>query len=168
MIDAVALLALGLLVVAVVASVVPGVPAGAVALLAVYIDVLFGAGEGMALWLLFSFTVVGLLAIVVDLFGGAITARAKGASQRTTFLAAGVGLVLLFVAGPIGVLLGIFGTVLVLALYDGRSFEEAGGNAVWATAGMLASGAAVFLLVLSMLVAYVVFVLWFGSGMGAL
>jgi len=165
--DAVTLLALGLLVGAVLSTVVPGVPSGAVALLAVYIEFLFGTGDGMALWLLFSFTVVGLLAIVVDLFGGAITARAKGAGQRTTFLAAAVGLVLFFVAGPVGVLIGMFGTVLLLELYDGRPFEEAGSNAVWATAGMLASGAAVFLLVFSMLVGYVVFVLWPGSGLSA-
>jgi hypothetical protein len=164
MVDAVGLVVLGLLVIAVVASVVPGVPAGAIALLAVYIEYLFGMGDRMGLWLLFSFTVVGLLAIVIDLFGGAITARAKGASQQTTVLAAVVGLVLLFVAGPIGVLVGMFGTVLWSELRDDRPFEEAVDNAVWTTAGMLASGAAVFLLVLSMLVAYVVFVLWLGSG----
>lgn len=165
MVDTVALLALGLLVVAVIASVVPGVPAGAIALLAVYIEYFFGMGDRMGLWLLFSFTVVGLLAILVDLFAGAITARAKGASQRTTVLAAAVGLVLLFVAGPIGVLVGMFGTVLWSELHDDRSFEEAWDNAVWTTAGMLVSGVAVFLLVLSMLVGYVVFVLWLGSGM---
>lgn len=164
MVDPVALLALGLLVIAVIASVVPGVPAGAIALLAVYIEYFFGRGDRIGLWLLFSFTVVGLLAIVIDLFGGAITSRAKGASQQTTILAAGVGLVLFFVVGPIGVLIGMFGTVLLSELRD-RPFEAAWDNAVWATAGMLVSGAAVFLLVLSMLVGYVVFVLWLGSGM---
>lgn len=163
--DAVTLVALGLLVVAVVASVVPGVPAGLVALLAVYLEYIFGPGSRMSLWLLFSFTVVGVLAVIVDLFGGAVTARAKGASNRTTYLAAAVGLVLFFVAGPIGVLAGLFGTVFALELYDGREVEPAFDNAVWATAGMLASGVAVFLLVLSMLVGYVVFVVWFGSGM---
>ncbi|MEF8801112.1 MAG: DUF456 domain-containing protein [Halolamina sp.] len=167
MVDAVALLALGLLVIAVIASVVPAVPAGAIALLAVYIEYLFGTGNEMGLWLLFSFTVVGGLAILIDLFGGAITARAKGASQQTTVLAAAVGLVLFIVAGPIGVLVGMFGTVLWSELRDDRPFEQAWDNAVWTTAGMLASGAAVFLLVLSMLVAYVVFVLWLGSGMTA-
>lgn len=165
MFDAVTLFALGLLVVAVVASVVPGVPAGVVALLAVYLEFFFGPGNRMSLWLLFSFTVVGLLAVVIDLFGGAVTARAKGASQRTTLIAAVVGLVLFFVAGPIGVILGIFGTVLVIELHDGQEFEDAWDKGVWATAGMLASGVAVFLLVLSMLLGYVVFVVWLGGGM---
>lgn len=168
MLDAVTLLALGLLVVAVVASVVPGIPAGLIALLAVYLEYFFGMGNRMSLWLLVSFTVVGLLAVVIDLFGGAVTARAKGASNRTTYIAAAVGLVLFFVAGPIGVVVGMFGTVLVSELNDGREFEDAWDNAIWATAGMLASGAAVFLLVLSMLVGYVVFVVWLGSGLGTL
>ena len=101
----------------------------------------------------------------IDLFGGAITAKAKGASQKTTIIAALVGLVLFFVAGPIGVVVGMFGTVLLFELRDGREFEDAWENAIWATAGMLASGMAVFLLVLSMLVGYVVFVLWLGGGM---
>jgi len=163
MFDIMTLVALALLVLAVVASAVPGVPAGLLALAGVYIDFLFGTGR-MSVWLLVSFTVVGVLAVVVDLFGGAVAARGRGASTQTTALAAAAGLVLFFVAGPLGVLLGMFGTVFALELYrEDRSFAEALDNGVWATAGMLASGAAVFLLVLSMLAGYVVFVLWLGS-----
>lgn len=161
MADAIALFALALLVIAVVASVVPSVPAGLIALSAIYIEYFFGP-DRMHIWLLASFTVVGLLAVVVDLFGGAIAARSKGASKKTTYLAGLVGLVLFFVTGPIGVLIGIFGTVLWSELSSDKPFDEAWDNAVWGTAGMLASGAAVFLLVLSMLVGYVVFVLWLG------
>ena len=165
MFDAVTLFVLGLLVVAVIASVVPGVPAGLVALLGVYLEYFFGPNGRMSLWLLFSFTVVGVLAVIIDLFGGAVTARAKGASSRTTLIAAVVGLALFFVAGPVGVVLGMFGTVLAIELHDGQEFEDAWDTGVWATAGMLASGAAVFFLVLSMLVGYVVLVLWLGGGM---
>ncbi|WP_053947093.1 DUF456 domain-containing protein [Halolamina sediminis] len=160
MIDAVTAVTLALLVGAVVASVVPGVPSGLLALVGVYTEYLFGPGR-MGLWLLLSFTVVGILTIVVDLFGGAITGRAKGASTTTTLLAAAVGLVLLFVLGPLGVLLGMFGTVFLSELRrDDRDTEAALDNALWATLGMLASGAAVFLLSASMLAGYVVFALW--------
>ena len=161
MVDAVTLLALALLVAAVVASVVPGVPAGLLSLAGIYAEFLYG--DGMAPWLLVSFTAVGVLAIVVDLFGGAIAGRARGTSNRTTLLAAVAGLALLFVVGPLGVLLGMFGTVFVLELRrDDRASEQALANALWATAGMLASGVAVFLLVASMLAGYLVFVLWLG------
>ena len=161
MFDAVTLLALALLVAALIASVVPGVPSGLLALAGIYVEFLYG--DGMALWLLLSFTVVGALALVVDLFGGAIAGRARGTSNRTTLLAAAAGLVLLFVLGPLGVLLGMFATVFLLELRrDDREFEESLENAVWATAGMLASGVAVFLLVASMLAGYAVFVLWLG------
>lgn len=160
--DAVTLVALALLVAAVVASVVPGIPSGLLALVAVYAEFFFGGG--MALWLLASFTVVGVLTIVVDLFGGAIAGRARGASNATTLLAAVAGLVLFFVLGPLGVLLGMFGTVFLLEIRrDDRTSEAAWQNALWATVGMLASGAAVFLLSLSMLAGYVVFVLWLGG-----
>lgn len=160
MIDAVVAVALVLLVAGVVASVVPGVPAGLLSLAGVYVQFFF---EGMGLWLLLSFTVVGVLAVVVDLFGGAIAGRARGASKGTTLLAAVAGLLLFFVLGPIGVLLGMFATVFVLEIRrDDREFEQAWDNAVWATLGMLASGVAVFLLVASMLGGYVVFVLWLG------
>ncbi|MBP1986147.1 DUF456 domain-containing protein [Halolamina salifodinae] len=165
MIDAVSILALALLVLAVVASGVPGVPAGLLALAGVYVEYLFGSG-GMTLWLLFSFTVVGMLAVVVDLFGGAVAARGRGASTQTSLLAGGAGLVLFFVAGPIGVVVGMFAAVFALELRrEDRSVEEAWDNGLWATAGMLASGVAVFLLVASILIGYLVFVLWFGNGL---
>lgn len=160
MVEVVTLVALALLVGAVVASVVPGVPSGLLALAGVYVEYLFGPGR-MGLWLLLSFTVVGVLTIVVDLFGGAITGKAKGASTTTTLIAAAVGLVLLFVLGPLGVLVGMFGTVFLSELRrDDRDVEAALDNALWATLGMLASGIAVFLLSASMLAGYVVFVLW--------
>ncbi|GAB7014075.1 DUF456 domain-containing protein [Halolamina salina] len=160
MIDAVTAVALALLVGAVVASVVPGVPSGLLALAGVYVEYVFGPSR-MGIWLLLSFTVVGILTIVVDLFGGAITGRAKGARTTTTLLAAAAGLVLFFVFGPLGVLLGLFGTVFALEIRRAdREFEQAWENALWATVGMLASGVAVFLLAASMLAGYVVFVLW--------
>ncbi|MFW5949642.1 MAG: DUF456 domain-containing protein [Halolamina sp.] len=160
MLDTVAIVALALLVAGVVASVVPGVPSGLLALAGVSVDYLYGPGR-IGPWLLLSFTAVGLLAIVVDLFGGAITGHARGASRQTTLLAAVAGLALFFVLGPIGVLLGMFATVFLLELRrDDRTPEQAWENGIWATAGMLASGVAVFLLVTSMLVGYVVFGLW--------
>jgi len=161
MIDTVTAAALALLVGAVVASVVPGVPSGLLALAGIYAEHLYG--DGMALWLLASFTVVGVLTVVVDLFGGAIAGRARGASTRTTLLAAVAGLVLFFVFGPLGVLLGMFGTVFALEIRRAdREFEQAWENALWATLGMLGSGVAVFLLSASMLAGYAVFVLWLG------
>ncbi|WP_435117795.1 DUF456 domain-containing protein [Halolamina sp. C58] len=160
MIDTVTAVALALLVAAVVASAVPGVPSGLLALAGVYAEYVFGPGR-MGVWLLLSFTLVGILTIVVDLFGGAIAGRARGASTRTTLLAAVAGLALFFVFGPLGVLLGMFGTVFALEIRRAdREFEQAWENALWATVGMLASGVAVFLLSASMLAGYVVFVLW--------
>lgn len=158
MFETVTLLVLALLVVGLVGSVVPGVPAGLLALAGVYVEYLYGA-HGMSVWALAGFTLVGLLAIVVDYFGGPLAARSGGASTKTTLLAGVVGLVLLVLSGPVGALLGVFATVLALELRRDKSVEEALRSAVWSFAGMLGSGLVVFLLLTSMLVGYLLFVL---------
>ena len=158
MFETVTLLVLALLVLGLVGSVVPGVPAGLLALVGVYVEYLYGA-HGMSVWVLAGFTLAGLLAIVVDYFGGPLAARSGGASTKTTLLAGAVGLVLLVLSGPIGAILGVFATVLALELRRDKSVEEALRSAVWSFAGMLGSGLVVFLLLASMLVGYLLFVL---------
>lgn len=158
MFETVTLLVLALLVVGLVGSVVPGVPAGLLALAGVYVEYLYGA-HGMSVWAIAGFTLVGLLAIVVDYFGGPLAARSGGASTKTTLLAGAVGLVLLVLSGPVGAILGVFATVLALELRRDKSVEEALRSAVWSFAGMLGSGLVVFLLLTSMLVGYLLFVL---------
>lgn len=158
MFETVTLVVLALLVVGLVGSVVPGVPAGLLALAGVYVEYLYGIHE-MSLWALAGFTLVGLLAIVVDYFGGPLAAKSGGASTKTTLLAGAVGLVLLVVSGPLGALLGVFATVLALELRREKTYDEALRSAVWSFAGMVGSGLVVFLLLASMLVGYLLFVL---------
>ena len=93
--------------------------------------------------------------VAVDWFGGAVAARVGGASMATTALAGGVGLVLLFVAGPLGVLLGVAGTVFALEYYRNRDAPASGRTALYATVGMLGSALVQVLLTGSMLVAFV-------------
>lgn len=157
-VESVTILVLVLLVVGVVGSVVPGVPAGILALAGVYVEYFLGV-HGMSPLLLASFTLVGVVAIVVDHFGGALVARSKGASTKSTVFAGLVGLALLVVTGPIGALLGVFATVLVLELRRDKPYDEAMRSAVWGFAGMLGSGLVVFFLLASILVGYVTLVL---------
>ena len=142
----------------VVGSVVPGVPAGLLALAGVYVEYFYGVHDLSPL-LLAAFTLVGVVAVGVDYFGGALVARSQGASTKTTLLAGVVGLVLLVAGGPVGALLGVFATVLVLELREEQPLDEAFRRAVWTFAGMLGSGLVTFLLLVSMLVGYVVLVL---------
>lgn len=133
------LLALALCVVGIVGSVVPLLPGAALSLGGVstywwatgYTD-----PEPLALVVLVG---LALTALLVDLFGGAITAKAGGASTRTTAIAALAGLPLVFVAGPLGLLVGIAGTVFLLELRENGDLEASARLAAVATLGVLAS-----------------------------
>lgn len=133
------LVALLLLVAAVVASVVPLVPGGLLSVVGVgyywHATGDLGTLAGIALLIL------GLLTLVFDWLGGAISARVGGASMRTTAVAAVAAVLLLFVLGPLGALLGIAGTVFVLEFRRHGDVERGLRTAGVTTVGMLASTA---------------------------
>lgn len=99
---------------------------------------------------------LGLLALAADWFGGALSAKAGGASLRTTVVAAVAGLLLLPFLGPLGIVLGVAGAVFVLEFHDNRDARRSARTAGYATVGMLASSAVQVLLTGTMLVAMLV------------
>jgi uncharacterized protein YqgC (DUF456 family) len=155
MVDVVLLLAVGLLVAGVVGSVLPAMPGALLSLVGVYLYWWHTGFTTPGPALLVALTLVGLFTMAVDYLGGAISARVGGASLRTTALAAVVGLVLFFVAGPLGILVGIAATVFLAEYYRSRDARASGRAAVFATVGVLASTVAQVLLTASMLVAFV-------------
>ncbi|MCY4728973.1 DUF456 domain-containing protein [Natronomonas gomsonensis] len=129
--------ALALLVAAVVASFVPFVPGGALSIAGVgYYWYATGEPSLLVVALLVS---VGLLTLVVDWLAGALSARYGGASLRTTAIAAVAGFLLLFVLGPLGVVVGVGGTVFAAEYYRHGDVERGLRTAAYATVGMLAS-----------------------------
>ncbi|MFB6155184.1 MAG: DUF456 domain-containing protein [Haloferacaceae archaeon] len=154
MLDAFALAALALLVLGVVGSAVPALPGAALSLAGV---LLYWWSTGYAdpgPLALAGFLAVGLLTVAVDWFAGAMAARAGGASMATTALAALAGLLFLFVAGPLGVLVGVAGTVFAVEFYRNRDADASGRTAAYATVGMLGSAVVQVLLTGAMLVAF--------------
>jgi hypothetical protein len=150
-----AVVAFVLLAVGVVGSVLPLVP-GALASLAGVLVYWYATGfADPGPVVLVALVAVGLFATAVDYFGGAIAARAGGASALTTAAATVVGVVLLLVTGPVGLLVGVAGTVFALELYANRDARTSGRTALFATVGVLASGAVQVLLTASMLVVMV-------------
>lgn len=93
---------------------IPAVPTGALSL----------AGIGLYWWstgftepgtaILVTLAGLCVLTVAADWFGGVVAARVGGASTGTTLVAGGVGLGLLFVTGPIGMILGSATAVFVL------------------------------------------------------
>lgn len=152
------LVALALLLGGVVGSVVPVVPSGLLSLAGIVVYAVWGPEE-IGFLLLASFVIVALTAIVLEQLAGPLTARATGASTRTTVLAAVAGVLLFFVTGPVGILIGSFGAVLLLELHRGESPEDAVRRAGYTVLGMLGSAVMQVLLTGSVLAGFVLFVL---------
>ncbi len=143
-----------LLIGGVVGSVTPLVPGGILSLAGV---VVYWWGSGFAeptVFVLSGLLFVALIAVATDWLAGAVSAKAGGASTRTTVIATAVGLVGL-VWGPLGFLLGTAGTVFVLELADGGEFEESARAAGVTLLGMLTSSVLQVLLTAGVLVAMV-------------
>lgn len=161
MVELVTTLALVLMAAGVAGSFLPLLPAGLLSLAGVYLYYLAAPAGAPSLspWLLAGLTVVGVLTALLEQFGGAIASRAGGAETTTTVAAALASVLLLFLVGPLGVVVGTVGVVLAAELSRGKEPRTAAVAAVWTAGGILASSVAQFLLTLSMLAAFVVFVL---------
>lgn len=150
-------LAVVLLVAGVVASVVPLVPGGLLALVGVgWYWYATGEPGTLALAVLVALC---LVTVLLDWLGGAISARVGGASLGTTAVAAVAAVVSLFVLGPLGALAGIAGTVFVLEYRRHGDVERGVRTAVFATVGMLASTAMQVVLTVTILLSFLLAVL---------
>lgn len=154
MVDVVLLAALALLVLGVIGSLTPILPGGVLSLTGIYLYWWAGNWQPGIVFLV-GVTAIGLLAVIVDYGAGALAARAGGASWQTSLLATLVGLVLLVLTGPLGMLAGLIGTVFVLEFRDTRDFRGGLRAATYTTIGLLGSGVLQAVLTGSILVAFV-------------
>lgn len=158
MVDAFTALAVLLLVLGVVGSLVPGMPGAGLSLLGIYIYWWSTGFSDPGVLAIGVFTVVGLLSITSDYLSAAVSAKLGGASTNTIIAAAAVGIVLFFVTGPLGLLLGVVGTVFVVELLRTRNARRGLRASIYTIVGILASAVVQLLLALVMLVAFVVLV----------
>lgn len=149
-------LAFVLLVAGVVGSLIPQMPGAPVSLAGVYLYWFATGTTEPGVFLLAVLTVVGVLTWVVDFVGGAVAARVGGASNTTAVLAGLVGLVLFFVTGPLGIVLGVAATVFAVEFYRQEDARKGLKAALVTTAGMLASGVVQAMLTGSILVTMLV------------
>ncbi len=160
MVDLPTVVAIGLLVLGVVGSVVPGLPGALLSLSGVF---LYAWSTGFAepsLPVLVAFVVVGLLALAADYFGGPIAAGMGGASRRTVAVAALVGLALFFLTGPVGAILGLTATVFAVELRRSGDARAGGRAALYAAIGVFGSTVVQVLLTGAMLVGFLLVVAW--------
>lgn len=156
MVDAITVFAVTLLLAGIVGTVVPLVPGGLLSLGGVY---LYWWGSGfsspgpVALAVL---TVLGLLVLLTEFFAGSIAAKAGGASWGTTAVAAVVGIALMLLTGPLGLLVGLFGTVFVIEFVREGDATRSTRAALYATLGTLASTAVQALLTVAIFLGFLV------------
>ncbi|ELZ40848.1 DUF456 family protein [Halorubrum tebenquichense] len=133
-------LAIALLVVWTATAFVPFVPSGVLSALTVvgYASTTGFADPGLGVVL--ALVLVSLLASAVDLLSGMVSGRLGGASTRTVVVGTLVGVVLLVPLGPVGLVVGLCGTVFLAALYEnGDDPRAAARQAAYAAVGVLAS-----------------------------
>lgn len=147
-------LALVLLVLGVIGTIIPFIP-GALLSVAGVLVYWWSTGFTTPGTLFVAATIlVGMAAVMIDYFAGAISAKAGGASNMTTFVAAIVGLLLFFIAGPFGILVGVTVTVFLVEFYRTQRMEQSMRAAVYALAGLLASTAVQLLITISILIGF--------------
>ena len=148
-----------LLVAGVLGSVLPLVPGPALSVAGVLVYWWASGYADPSTVVLVALLFVGLLGVAVDLFGGALGASAGGASATTTAAAGVVGLALFFLAGPLGIVVGVAGTVFLVEYLRARDARGSARAALGAVVGSLASALVQLLLALSILVAMALVVL---------
>ncbi len=155
-VDPVLVVALVFLVAGIVGSLVPSMPGPLLSVAGVLIFWLWG--DGLGAFVAVGLVAVGLFAVAADLLADAVSARVGGASWRTTLLASAVGLALLFVTGPLGIIVGVVGTVFALEYVETEDRRHAARAAATTSLGILASAVVQALLTLSMLLGFALFV----------
>ncbi|ELZ94153.1 hypothetical protein C440_11048 [Haloferax mucosum ATCC BAA-1512] len=151
-------IALALLVLGVIGSVLPLLPGALLSVVGVLVYWWSTGFSDPGLFGLVSLLFVGVVALVTDYGAGIFAARFGGASTTTSLLAGVVGFVLMFLLGPIGIFVGVAGTVFAVEYYHNEDVEASGRRALYATVGVFASSVVQALLTLSMLVGFVLVV----------
>jgi uncharacterized protein YqgC (DUF456 family) len=144
-----------LLVAGVVGSVVPAVPGALLSLVGVLFHWWATGYTTPGTLALLLFGGLAVAAILVDLFGGAIAASHGGASKLTVGAAIPVSLALAVFTGPLGILVGVPGTVFLLEFYRNGDSGQAQRAALVTTVGIFASTLVQALLTTTILIGFV-------------
>jgi uncharacterized protein YqgC (DUF456 family) len=148
-----------LLLAGVVGSVLPAVPGAVLSLVGVLFHWWATGYTTPGTVALLAFVGLAVVAMLVDLFGGAIAASRGGASRVAVAAAVVVSLVLAVFTGPLGILVGVPATVFLVELYRNGDSDQAGRAALVTTVGIFASAVVQALLTTTILAGFVLLVL---------
>lgn len=98
--------------------------------------------------------IVGGGAFLVDWLAGAISSKVGGASTTSAIVAAVVGVLAFFVAGPLGVVLGVAAAVFATEYYLHGDVRKGTKASLYATFGLLASTVVQLIVAVAILVGF--------------
>ncbi|EMA64984.1 DUF456 domain-containing protein [Halorubrum kocurii] len=152
--------AIVLLIVWTASSFVPFVPSGVLAALTV-VGYAYATGfTEPGLLVLVALVLVSLLASVAELVSGMVSGKLGGAPTWTVVVGTLVGVALLFVMGPIGLVVGLGGTVFLASLYENSAEPRvAARRSAYAVIGALASSLVQAVILAGVTVAFAISVL---------
>lgn len=150
-----AIAAIILMLIGVIGSVTPMVPGALLSIAGILVYYWSTGYTRPSLLFLIGFILVGLVAVLTDYFAGSIAAKAGGATTRTSIIAGLVGFLMFFVAGPIGILVGVAGTVFLREFLISGDAEKSMKAAGYSTLGVLGSTAVQLLITVSLLAVFI-------------
>ena len=156
MVEILLVVSVALLVAGVVGSFVPLVPGAALSLAGIYLHWWATGYAEPGLSFVALATAVGVVALALDYLSSVISASASGASLRTAVVAGVVGLVLLLLTGPIGMLIGVVVATFAMEYVRSGDVERSLRTGIYTAVGTLASSAMQALLTGGLLIGFLV------------
>lgn len=145
-----------LMVLGVVGSFAPMLPGGLLSVLGILV---YWYGNGYTRpgeMFLAGFILVGLLGTAADYLSGVIAAKVGGASTRTGAIAGLIGFLLFFVLGPIGILIGVSGAVLIREYLRTGEADRSLKAALYSSIGVLGSSLVQFVITVGLLLTFLI------------
>ena len=138
--DPVVWVAVGLALVGVLGTLVPLVPGALLSLGGVYLYWWStGYSDPGTLFIIFT-VILTIMALLLDWFSGAITAKMGGASNKTSFMAGIAGIFgFIFLGGPVGVIIAVGGTVFLREYMKTGNARDARKAGIYSAIGVFAS-----------------------------
>jgi uncharacterized protein YqgC (DUF456 family) len=140
MIELSLIIAISILVLLTIGSFFPFVPSGILSSLTVLVYWWQTGYASPNAIIVASLVILGLIVTVTDFASGAIAGKIGGASDISVILGSVSGVILLFVLGPIGFIIGIASTVFLFSIYqDNDDVKIATKKSIYTVIGVLAS-----------------------------
>lgn len=139
MIDWFLALALILMIAGIVGSIYPAIPGPILSIIGASVYFWSTGYSTPNIWIYSLIIFTGVVAIGLDYLASYIGADKSEASKRTAVAAAVASFLLFFVSGPVGIIIGTAGTVLLRELMLGKDFDKALKSSAYTTLALLGS-----------------------------